>query len=377
MFTGDKRLHEGVRYSYLPQQFADCEELWIQLKAFVASGDFTLGRELARFEESFANLIGVKHAIGVNSGTDAIKLSLKALGVGHGDEVITNANTFVATVGAIAELGATPVFVDCDGTFCLDVTQVRGAVTRKTKAVVPVHFSGYMTDMSALMALTSELGLPVVEDACQAILGSRGGRNAGTWGDTGAFSLHPLKNLNVWSDGGVITTDSDILAPKLRLLRNHGLVDRDTVELLGYNSRLDTFQAVVGSWLLPQAKDIAKLRIEAAAIYDAGLIGLPQIRIPPRRSDEQVVFHLYMVFAERRDELLSFLNSRGIEAKIHYPVPIYLQPALSHLGHLKGDFPVADYDAANLITFPCDQHLSGEQITFVIRSVREFYGASE
>lgn len=377
MSKGEEQRPKGVRYSYLPQQFADCEELWDQLKDFVASGDFTLGRGLTTFEESFANLIGVKHAIGVNSGTDAIKLSLKALGVGHGDEVITNANTFVATVGAIAELGATPVFVDCDGTFCLDVTQVRAAVTGKTKAVVPVHFSGYMTDMSALMVLTNELGLPVVEDACQAILGSREGRNAGTWGDTGAFSLHPLKNLNVWSDGGVITTNSDILACNLRLLRNHGLVDRDTVELLGYNSRLDTFQAVVGSWLLPQAKDIAKLRIENAAIYDAGLIDLTQVQIPPRRPNEQVVYHLYMVFAERRDELLKFLNARGIEAKIHYPVPIYLQPALAHLGYRKGDFPVADHDAANLITFPCDQHLSSEQISLVIRSVREFYGASQ
>jgi aminotransferase EvaB len=362
-----------VRYSYLRQQFADCDDLWQQLRDFVPTGDFTLGKPLIDFERRFAHLIGTKHAIGVNSGTDAIKLSLKALHVGHGDEVITAANTFVATVGAIAEIGATPVFVDCDDTFCMDVGQVEAKITSRTKAIVPVHFTGYMTDMRELLPIAQRHGLAVVEDACQSILGAIDGRNAGTWGATGAFSLHPLKNLNVWSDGGVIVTSDDKLDHLLRLLRNHGLVDRDSVGILGYNSRLDTIQAVVGNWLIPKTQDITARRIANARAYDHGFAEIPEIRIPPRPPDMRVVYHLYIVFVERRDELLQFCVDRGIEAKVHYPVPIYRQPALKHLGHKIGDFPIADRHAEEIITFPCDQHLSSAETQYVIDTVRSFY----
>ena len=362
-----------VRYSYLSQQFSDCEDLWRQLKSFVKTGDFTLGAPLLEFENSFAELIGVKHAIGVNSGTDAIKLSLKAMGVGFGDEVITAANTFVATVGAIAELGAVPVFVDCDDTFCMDVDRVSEVISQKTKAIVPVHFTGYMVDMRRLKPIAREHGLAIVEDSCQAILGAIEDRKAGTWGDAGAFSLHPLKNLNVWADGGVIVTDNDDLAKQLRLLRNHGLSDRDSVSILGYNSRLDTIQAVVGNWLLPKAVEIARERIKNARRYDSLLSDVPEIRIPPRPADYNIVYHLYIVFAERRDELLKFCQQRGIEAKIHYPVPIYCQPAVKHLGHTIGDFPVSDHHAKTIITFPCDQHLTEEEIVYVASAVKEFY----
>lgn len=362
-----------VRYSYLSQQFADCDELWDELKAFVKTGDFTLGKPLQEFERRFAALIGVKHAIGVNSGTDAIKLPLKALGIGPGDEVITAANTFVATVGAICELGATPVFVDCDDTFCMDVDLVERAITPRTKAIVPVHFTGYMTDLRKLLPIAEKHGLAVVEDACQSILGAIDGRRAGGWGRAGAFSLHPLKNINVWSDGGVITTNDDELADQLRLLRNHGLADRDTVTVMGCNSRLDTFQAVVGNWLIPQAESIAAKRIEHARFYDTHLTKLPQIRIPPRPADMQIVYHLYIVFAERRDELLKYCIDKGIEAKVHYPVPIYRQPGLAHLGHKPGDFPVADGHTSDIITFPCDQHLSTAELEYVVSTVADFY----
>jgi dTDP-4-amino-4,6-dideoxygalactose transaminase len=365
-----------VRYSYLPQQFADCDDLWAQLKAFVPTGDFTLGKPLAEFETRFAKLIGTRHAIGVNSGTDAIKLALKARGVGHGDEVITTANTFVATVGAIAELGATPVFVDCDDTFCMDVAGLEAKIGPKTKAIVPVHFTGYMTDMRKLLPIAKRHGLPVVEDACQSILGAIDGRNAGTWGDAGAFSLHPLKNLNVWSDGGLIVTDDDALAAQLRLLRNHGLADRDTVTVMGCNSRLDTIQAVVGNWLLPQTESIAAKRIENAAYYDRALGQIPGIRIPPRPRDMRIVYHLYIVFAEKRDALLRRCVDAGIEAKVHYPVPIYRQPALAHLGLREGDFPVADRHTREIITFPCDQHLSRAEMDHVIATVRGFYAGA-
>jgi aminotransferase EvaB len=363
-----------VRYSYLPQQFENCEDLWQDLRKFVSTGDFTLGKELKKFEQSFANLMGTKFAIGVNSGTDAIKLSLRAFGVGTGDEVITAANTFVATVGAICEIGAKPVFIDCDDTFCMDTMQLEGAITSKTKAIVPVHFTGYMSNMEDVMRIADKHNLVVVEDACQSILGEFNGKKAGTWGQTGAFSLHPLKNLNVWSDGGIIVTDNPEVAEKLRLLRNHGLIDRDNVEILGYNSRLDTLQAVVGNWLIPQTEDIAEKRILNAKHYDEGLGKITGISIPPRPDNYKIVYHLYIVFAEQRDALLDYCHNSDIEAKVHYPIPIYRQNALSSFGHKYGDFPVTDRHAESVISFPCDQHLSTEQIDYTIEVVKRFYG---
>ena len=295
-----------VRYSYLKQQFSNCEDLWRKLKKFVLTGDFTLGKELEIFEKNFAKLIGTKYAIGVNSGTDALKLSLKSIGVKPGDEIITAANTFVATIGAITELGAKPVFVDCDDTFCMNVHQVQKKITKKTKAIVPVHFTGYMTNMPKLIKTANKFKIPVVEDACQSILGSINNKNAGTWGISGAFSLHPLKNINVWSDGGIITTNNKKIYDQIKLLRNHGLVDRDTVKINGYNSRLDTFQAVVGNWLLPKSKSIAKKRIENAKYFDDHLSQIEEIRIPPRPKNYKIVYHLYIVFAKKRDKLYNY-----------------------------------------------------------------------
>ena len=362
-----------VRYSYLPQQFSNCDDLWADLKKLVATGDFTLGKPLFEFEKNFANLIGTNYAIGVNSGTDAIKLSLRSVGIKPGDEVITAANTFVATVGAICELGAKPVFVDCDDTFCMNVDLIENKINNKTKALLPVHYAGYMTNMDKINNLSIKYKLPVIEDACQSILGSFNGKNAGTLGLCGAFSLHPLKNLNVWSDGGIITTNDKDIKDELLLLRNHGLVSRDNVQKLGYNSRLDTFQAVVGNWLIPQAKDIAEKRILNANYYDEHLNKIKQIRIPPRPINYKIVYHLYIVFAQRRNELLQYCNDKGIEAKIHYPIPIYRQPALSFLNHKISDFPVSDLHSATSISFPCDQHLIKKEMDYVIKTVSSFY----
>ena len=362
-----------VRYSYLPQQFSEIDDLLAEIKRFVATGDFTLGKPLIQFEERFAALIGSRHAVGVGSGTDAIKLPLKALGVGYGDEVITTANTFIATVGAINEIGARPVFVDCDDTFCMNVDQLEAAITPRTKAIVPVHFTGYMTDMTKLMPIAERHGLPVVEDACQGILANIDGKNSGTWGKAGAFSLHPLKNLNVWGDAGVVVTDDDDMAHKLRLLRNHGMRNRDEIEILGYNSRLDSLQAVVGNWLIGEAKSISDRRIANAEYYDSLLSAIPQIRIPPRVSGMRLVYHLYIVFAEDRDGLLRHLVDKGIEAKIHYPVPLYLQDGLKFLGYKPGDFPVTDRHTDSIITFPTDQHITREEQDYVVDTVRSYY----
>lgn len=362
-----------VRYSYLKQQFSNCDDLWKKLKIFVSSGDFTLGKELKTFEKNFSKLIGTKYAVGVNSGTDAIKLSLKTLGVTSGDEVITAANTFVATVGAITEIGAIPVFVDCDDTFCMNVDLVEKKINKKTKAIVPVHFTGYMTNMPKLLKISKKYKLPIVEDACQSILASINKKNAGCWGDFGAFSLHPLKNINVWSDGGIITTNNKKFYEKLLLLRNHGLIDRDTVKICGYNSRLDTFQAVVGSWLLPSAKKIADQRIKNANFYDKEFSKIHEITIPPRERGKKIVYHLYVIFVKNRDKLLRYCLKKGIEAKVHYPKPMYLQENLKFLKHKKGDFPTTDAHTKKIITFPCDQHLSKNEMKYVIKTVKEFF----
>ena len=362
-----------VRYSYLKQQFANADNLWKKLKKFVSTGDFTLGKELEKFERDFAKLIGTKYAVGVNSGTDAIKLSLKVLNIKSGDEVITSANTFVATVGAITELGAKPVFVDCDDTFCMDINLIEEKITSKTKAIVPVHFTGYMTNMPELIKISKRYKIPIVEDACQSILANINLKNSGTWGEFGAFSLHPLKNINVWSDGGIITTNNSKYLKKLKLLRNHGLVDRDTVKICGYNSRLDTIQAVVGNWILPKAKQIAVQRIKNANYYDKNFSLIKEITIPPRPKNFRIVYHLYIIFAENRDELLKHCLKKGIEAKIHYPKPMYLQESLKYLKHKKGDFPITDSHTKKIITFPCDQHLSNKQMSYVIKCVKDFY----
>ncbi len=364
-----------VRYSYLGQQFADPDPILAEIKKLVATGDFTLGKPVGEFEQRFATLIGVKHAIGVGSGTDALKLPLKALGLGPGDEVITAANTFIATVGAIAEVGATPVFVDVLDNFCLDVAKVEAAITPRTKAIMPVHFTGEMADMRRLSEIASAHGLPIVEDACQAILAECDGRRAGKWGIAAGFSLHPLKNLNVWGDGGVVVTDDDAFAAKLRLLRNHGMANRDEIEILGYNSRLDSLQAVVGNWLIPQTESITDRRIDNGAYYDRGFAAIQGVRVPERSARVKRVFHLYMIFAEHRDELHRHCLDAGISAKVHYPIPVYRQRGLRQFGHSLGDFPVTDRQAAEVLSFPVDQHLSREEQDHVIETVAAFYRA--
>jgi dTDP-3-amino-2,3,6-trideoxy-4-keto-D-glucose/dTDP-3-amino-3,4,6-trideoxy-alpha-D-glucose/dTDP-2,6-dideoxy-D-kanosamine transaminase len=364
-----------VQWSYLPRQFHEqsIDEILARLRAFVPTGDFTLGKPVREFEERFARLIGTHHAIGVNSGTDALKLSLKALGVGPGDEVVTAANTFIATIGAIAENFARPVLVDCTDNFCMDVSKVEAAITPRTKAIMPVHLAGQMTDMLGLMEIAARYKLPVVEDSCQCILGAIGNRNAGTFGIAGGFSLHPLKNLNVWGDGGVIVTNDDQFGAKLRRLRNHGLADRDNVVVLGCNSRLDSLQAVIGNWLIDQVEFITSTRIKNAAYLDGELGKLPQIRLPQRYNNRRLVFHLYIVFAQRRDELLAHCKKAGIEAKVHYPIPVYRQEGLRQFGYRLGDFPVTDRHADTMISLPAHEHLTSEQLAYMVQTIAEFY----
>src|SRR3989344_7618627 len=239
-----------VKFSYLSEQFSNPDPILKKIKKVVKTGNFTLGPEVKALESQFAKACGTSYAVGVNSGTDALFLSLKSLGIAPGDEVITMPNTFIATVGAIVASGAKPVFVDCNEEYLINPSLIEAAITKKTKAIMPVHYAGHPADMKKIMAIARKYNLRVIEDSCQAVAATTDGRAIGSIGDTGGFSLHPLKNINVWADGGVITTNSKEIYDKLILLRNHGMTNRDEYEIFGYNSRLDTIQAVVGNHLI-------------------------------------------------------------------------------------------------------------------------------
>jgi dTDP-4-amino-4,6-dideoxygalactose transaminase len=362
-----------VPYSYLDAQFAHPEPALAGIRELVARGDFTLGSALEEFERRFAALCGLPHAIGVSSGTDALALCLVAAGIGHGDEVITTPDTFIATVGAINQVGAKTVFVDCADDYNIDPALIERAITNRTKAILPVHLTGNPADMIAIQKIARRRKLIVIEDACQSIGAAIDGRPVGTFGVAAGFSLHPLKNLNVWGDAGVVVTTSAKFAGKIRLLRNHGMRTRDEIAVLGFNHRMDTLQAVVGNWLIGDTQRVTERRIANAARYDRALASVPQITLPPRRAQFRQVYHTYVVQAERRDALYKYLLQQGVDAKIHYPVPLHLQPGLRHLGYKRGRFPVTERQAKRILSLPVHQHLSDQQLDYVVDTIRAFY----
>jgi aminotransferase EvaB len=363
-----------VPFNYLPAQFADPEPYIEDWKKLIASTEFTIGPFVEAFEAKFAQYVGARHCIGTNNGTDALILALKAAGVGNGDEVITVCNTFYATVGAIVATGARPVFVDCDERFQMDAAKIPEAITAKTRALLPVHWAGCSPDMQRVVAIADAHGLVVVEDACPAVGAYVSGRHAGTFGKLGAFSMHPLKPLNVMGDGGMVVTDDDDLAGWMRKYRNHGMVDRDHIDFWGVNMRLQPFQAVVAGRVLDTVADLVKVRNRNARQLDDGLRLLTGfVHVPQRPSGNVEAHQLYMGCFQRRDELLALLVSKGIEAKVHYPVPLHLQAAAADLGYKRGDFPVSERQAAQLITLPAHQFVGTEQIAFILDNVSDFY----
>jgi aminotransferase EvaB len=367
-----------VKYSYLEDQFApdQIEGILREVREeLIPSGEFTLGPFVERFEKKFAAYIGVKHAIGTNTGTGALILALRALGVGHGDEVISVPNTFIATIGAIVAVGARPVFVDVDERYQIDPDRIEAAITPRTKALLPVYWGGCCPDMPRVLEIADRHGLPVVEDACPAVGAQINGRFAGTWGRVSAFSMHPLKPLNVMGDGGIVVTDDDQIATWLRLYRNHGLSDRDHVDLWGVNERTQPFQAIVARHLLDRIEGIIEARNRNARLLDEGLAPLGEfIRTPQRPANHREVYQLYLASATRRDELVAFLVDRGVEVKVHYPIPVHLQAAAKGLNHTRGDFPVSERQAGEVLTIPSHQHLHPEQMAHVVACIREFYG---
>ena len=370
-YRQDKKL--DINHNYLEEQFADHEVIWTKMREVVLRGDFTLGSEVDLLEKEYANLCATRHAIGVGSGTDALFLSLKVLGIGEGDEVITTAFTFYATIGAIVTAGAKPVFCDIGDDHNINAALIEAKITPATKAILPVHWSGKPCDMDAIEALASKHNLAIVGDACHAISATYKGRTAGSLGTLACFSFHPLKNLNVWGDGGIITTNSDILADKLRLMRNHGLVGRDECRMFAYNSRLDTIQAVVARHLLNKIHHITEARVEHADYFDQKLSAVAQIIIPQRDAEIYQVYHIYSICCQRRSELQKYLIENGVDAKVHYPVPMHLQPAADYLGHKKGDFPIAERIADNTLSLPVHEFITRDQQDYVIKLIKAFY----
>ena len=363
-----------INHNYLERQFEDHEEIWHKIRSVVIRGDFTLGEDVDLLEKEFASLNGVKHAIGVGSGTDALFLSLKALGIDKGDEVITTPFTFYATIGAIVTSGATPVFCDAGDDFNINPRQIEAKITPATKAIVPVHWSGKPCDMDVIEKVAQKHNLAVVSDACHAINARYKGRASGGLGDVSCFSFHPLKNLNVWGDGGIVATDSDAIADRLRLIRNHGLVGRDECRVFAYNSRLDSIQAVVARHLMAKIESITSSRVSNSHYFDEQIAEISQIVVPVRDPVVYQVFHIYSILCNRRDELQRYLINNGVDAKVHYPTPMHLQPAAAFLNHKLGDFPVAERLARETLSLPVHEFITRTQQAHVVKLIKAFYG---
>ncbi|WP_107667082.1 DegT/DnrJ/EryC1/StrS aminotransferase family protein [Cyanothece sp. BG0011] len=347
------------------------------IAAVVQRGDFILGKTLKEFEAEFAEASGVKYGVGVASGTDAIALGLQACGILPGDEVLVPANTFIATVMGVIQAGATPILVDCDPhTALIDLNLAAKAITPKTKAIVPVHLYGQMVSPRALLDFAQAHHLIIFEDAAQAHLAQREGYWAGSVGMAAAFSFYPSKNLGAFGNGGMLITSDEEVAQRVRTLRNYGAPKKYYHTEVGKNSRLDTLQAAILQVKLPYLSQWNQLRNQAGQIYDQGLKSGEDKGITPinNQSQEGHVYHLYVIRIQEtaslsRDQVQGFLEERGIQTGIHYPIPCHLQPAYKSLGYQLGDFPQAETLCEQILSLPMYPGITREQITWVIEQL--------
>nr|WP_246628240.1 DegT/DnrJ/EryC1/StrS family aminotransferase [Paenibacillus oenotherae] len=354
MFSGSSYEYELIKEQWL----ASVEQI-------AKRGVFVGGPPVASFENAYAAYIGSKHGIGVGNGTDALILTLKALGVGPGDEVITVANTFIATVEAIHHTGAVPVLVDCDpDTFLIDLEQVKARVTERTKAVIAVHLYGQMVDLESFAAWAEERNIHVIEDSAQAAGAVLRGKKAGSLGTAGCFSFYPDKNLGALGDGGGVTTSNDDLAVRIKQLRNHGGEIKYQHEVPGFNSRLDPIQAAALELKLAYLDEWSAIRRNIAAMYEHYLGDCTSIRLPSSRGDESHVFHLYVVRidGDGRERVRKQLQKQGVLTAIQYPEPIHLTKAFSHLNCAQGDFPNAEQAAGEILSLPMNITVKEEEV---------------
>lgn len=336
-------------------------------------GDFVLGRAVSQLEADFANFCDVDFGIGVDSGFSALELILRGLGVGPGDEVITVANTFIATLNAIDVAGARPVLVDMDPvTYNIDPNQVEAAITPATSAIIAVHLYGQPADMDSLRAIADRHGLALIEDACQAHGARLGGRRAGSLADAAAFSFYPSKNLGAFGDGGMIVTNDSALASQVKLLRNLGSSVKYEHSIIGYNRRLDTLQAAVLGVKLGVLDEANASRRQSARLYEKLLDGLP-LGLPKNRDDAEPVYHLYVIQADARDELSDHLRAEEVATGIHYPIPVHLQPAYEKLGYQRGAFPATEAAAGRILSLPMYPDMTIESLGKVVRGIQSFF----
>jgi dTDP-4-amino-4,6-dideoxygalactose transaminase len=349
------------------------QEIDRAIEEVIRRGDFILGEALAEFEVSFARACGVKYAVGVASGTNAIALGLQACGIGAGDEVLIPTNTFIATVIGAIQAGATPILVDCDpNTALIDLKSAEAAITPKTKGIIPVHLYGQIVSPSQLLDFANTYNLIIFEDAAQAHLAQREGYHAGAIGLAAGFSFYPSKNLGAFGSGGIVTTNEEAIAQKLYSLRNYGAPHKYFHTELGTNSRLDTLQAAILQVKLPHLFDWNYQRNQAAKDYDILLKSLESRGIIPleNQSNEGHVYHLYVIklgelLAKQREVIQEKLASQGVQTGIHYPIPCHLQPAYSYLGYKLGDFPQAEKLCTAILSLPMYPGLNRTQIEFV------------
>jgi dTDP-4-amino-4,6-dideoxygalactose transaminase len=358
----------------LRKQYAPLKEEIISGIEHVFEGmQLFLGENVQAVEKDFSQFCGANFGVGVSDGTSALHVILRAMDIGPGDEVITVSHTFIATAEAILLVGAKPVFVDINpSTYLMDVSLVEAKITPRTKAILPVHLYGQITDMDPLMELASKYHLRVIEDACQAHGAEYKGRKAGTLGDAAGFSFYYSKNLGAYGEGGFITTNDPELYRRIRMIRDHGSERRYYHDLVGMNARLDEIQAVVLRAKLPHLAEWNQKRREHAALYNQLLKGSPAFT-PVEIDGNSHIYHLYVVQVPKRDELQAWLKERGIFTGIHYPVPNHLQPAMKSLGYKEGDFPVTENIISKILSLPMFAELIDEEIYAVADAIKSFY----
>jgi len=349
------------------------DELEQAIHAVIERGDFALGEDVMRFEEEFADYCGSRFAIGVDSGLSALELGLRAFGIGEDDEVIVPAHTFVATAAAVSFTGAKPVLVDVDPyTFCIDIGKIEAAITLRTKAIIPVHLYGLPANMNPIMEIARMHDLVVIEDACQAHGATYKGKFVGTLGHAGAFSFYPAKNLGGFGDGGMVTTDDDQIADRIRALRNCGQRVKNIHELSPFNHRLDTIQAAILRIKLFYLDQWNEARRRCAGYYKELLFNTG-IVLPSEDTFSKHVYHLYVVRTPFRNALQTHLRDRGIGTGIHYPLPVHLQPFYANNGFQRGQFPIAERMCDQILSLPMFPTMTWNQVEYVTEKMIEFY----
>lgn len=363
-----------VPFIDLVQRYAEeREEILACVDRVLSKGHLVLTEELSEFEAQAAAYAGARHCIGLNSGTDALMIGLWAMGIEKGDEVITTPVSFVASTGAIVHIGARPVYADVRDDQNIDPAEIEKKITPRTKAIMPVHWVGRVADMDPIMDIARRHNLKVIEDAAQTMGAYYKGQHGGTFGNCGAISAHPLKNLNAIGDGGMLFTDDDDIAHKARLYRNHGQEGRDNTVIFGVNSRLDVINAEVLKYRLTRLKDVVEKRRRNAELYRK-LIKPGHVFIPEEKPDEQVSYVMFIVQADDRDRLQAYLAEGGVQTLVYYGTALHLHKASQKLGYKRGDLPVAERQCDRVLALPHMQYLSEDQIGYAADLVNKFYG---